>query len=88
MTDDAMKASKAYPEGSIRTITLDRDGIPSAVAGAEAYHDKEGYAYKAYHVPEDVLTIVVVRPDSYVGCFAHDAQAVKTYFSRIFASAD
>ena len=86
--EDIVKVAKTYPEGTVRTIILGRNGIPSVVADAEAYYDKEGYAYKAYHVPEDVLTIVVVRPDSYVGCFAHDAQAVQTYFSRIFASAD
>ena len=81
-------AAQAFPEGTVRTIILGRDGIPSAVAGAEAYHDKEGHAYKTYHVPEDALTIVVVRPDSYVGCFAHDVEAVQKYFSCIFASTD
>ncbi len=82
-----IQVTQAYPEGLVRTVVLGRNGLPTAAAGANVYHDKEGHAHKGYHVAGDGLTLVVVRPDGYVGGFVHDVEGLQAYFSRVFKSA-
>ncbi|TFK91537.1 hypothetical protein K466DRAFT_541543 [Polyporus arcularius HHB13444] len=77
-------AAQASPLASVtQTLVLGRDGVPPAIDGAKAYHDKEGHAYKAYGVDVRVLTVVVVRPDGYIGAFVNDVDGLQTYISRI-----
>lgn len=82
-----INAAQVYPEGLVRTVILGRNGVPPGVAGADAYHDKEGHAHKAYNVAGDRLAVVVVRPDGYVGGFVDDVAGLQTYFSRVFGRA-
>ena len=82
-----VRAAQEYPEGIVRTVVIGRDGVPPSVAGAVAYHDKEGHAHRAYHVPEGEFAIFAVRPDGYVGGFARDLEGLRTYFSRVFVRA-
>ena len=81
-----VKAAAAYPEGLVRTVVLGRNGVPAAVVGADAYHDKEGHAHKGYNVTGDALVLVAIRPDGYVGSFVYDVEGLQTYFSRLFNS--
>ncbi|RDX51467.1 hypothetical protein OH76DRAFT_1346666 [Lentinus brumalis] len=77
-------AAQASPLASVtKMLVLGRDGVPTAIDGANAYHDKEGHAYKAYGVDDGVLTVVVVRPDGYIGAFVNDVDGLQTYISRI-----
>ena len=64
-------------------LILGREGIPDAVNGATTYHDKEGYAHKAYGVNGQTLNVVVVRPDGYIGAFVQDVTGLQTYISII-----
>ena len=64
-------------------LIIGDEGVPTAVDGASAYHDKEGHAQKAYDVNGQVLTAVVVRPDGYIGAIVHDVDGLQTYMSRV-----
>ncbi|RDX54604.1 hypothetical protein OH76DRAFT_1397960 [Lentinus brumalis] len=81
---EVVAAAQASPLASVtKTLVLGRDGVPPTIEGASAYHDKEGHAYKAYGVDDGVLTVVVVRPDGYIGAFVNDVDGLQTYISRI-----
>ena len=79
-----IQAIQAYPAGTVQTVVLGKDAVPQTVDGAKSYYDKEGHAHRAYQVDGDTETIVVVRPDGYVGAVVYDLTGLKTYFSRIF----
>ena len=81
---EILQAIQIYPSGTVQTVVLGKDAVPQTVDGAESYHDKEGHAYRAYQVDGDTVTIVVVRPDGYVGAVVYDITGLETYFSRIF----
>ena len=79
------KAAQTYPTGTVRVVIIGQDGVPSADEGTEAYHDKDGLALRAYRIEgETPPTIVVVRPDAYIGGFVYDVTGVEEYFTRIF----
>ncbi|KAI0765037.1 FAD binding domain-containing protein [Fomes fomentarius] len=59
--------------------------VPTEVPGAKAYRDIEGHAYKAYHAADDALTVVVVRPDGYIGAFVDSVAGVQTYLTKVLA---
>ncbi|RPD65610.1 hypothetical protein L226DRAFT_530850 [Lentinus tigrinus ALCF2SS1-7] len=81
---EVVAAAQASPLAQVtKTLIFGRDGVPVAVGGAGSYHDKEGHAYKAYGVDGQLLTVVIVRPDGYIGAFVYDADGVHTYFTRI-----
>ncbi|KAI8990583.1 FAD binding domain-containing protein [Trametes punicea] len=75
------------PEGTVQTAVLARHAVPKTREGTAAYHDTNGHAFGAYHVEEGKVTVVAVRPDTYIGAFVYDAAGLQTYFSRIFRSA-
>ncbi|RPD65609.1 hypothetical protein L226DRAFT_530852 [Lentinus tigrinus ALCF2SS1-7] len=81
---DIMVVASASPIANVmQTVVLGHQSLPDAVAGAGVYHDKEGHAYRAYHVDEGVLSVFIVRPDGYIGAFVDDVDGLQTYFSRI-----
>ena len=81
---EVVAAAQASPlAGTLNVLILGREGIPAAVDGATTYHDKEGYAHKAYAVEGQALNVVVVRPDGYIGAFVQDVTGLQTYISII-----
>ena len=55
----------------------------------QIFIDSEGHAQRAYDVDatqsrEALPMVVIIRPDTYVGAFVHDAEGVEKYFSKIF----
>ncbi len=83
-TEEVVAAARNSPLGSvIQTLVLDRHGVPAAVEGATAYHDKEGHAHNAYGVAGETLSVVIVRPDGYIGAFVFDVDGLQTYFTRL-----
>jgi hypothetical protein len=50
--------------------------------------DRDGHAHAGYNVPAsgEKVTVVVVRPDGFIGARVHSAVGVEQYFGRIFAS--
>ncbi|KAI0360777.1 monooxygenase [Trametes cingulata] len=78
------QAIDALPKDTYQVVVLGRNGVPKAPgAGVATYHDKEGYAFGAYHVQEDKLTVVAIRPDAYIGAFVYDGEGLNAYFSRL-----
>lgn len=46
--------------------------------------DRDGHAHDGYFVKEGELTIVIIRPDGYVGAITKDESGVEKYFAQIF----
>lgn len=60
-----------------RTITAVADGVTALV-------DSEGHAHDGYLVKDDGgLTIVVIRPDGYIGAITRDKAGLQKYFDNI-----
>lgn len=51
---------------------------------AYALIDRDGHAHGGYFVKAGELTIVIIRPDGYVGAVVKDKDGVERYFGRIF----
>ncbi|KAI0366015.1 hypothetical protein BV20DRAFT_1038622 [Pilatotrama ljubarskyi] len=79
-----LEATRALPDDTYQAVILAQHGVPKARGKVARYHDKGGFAFGAYHVHGDKLTIVAVRPDAYIGAFVYDAEGLPTYLSRIF----
>ncbi len=85
-TAAALDLAKSYSLDVLQVVILKRRGVPGeAVAGNDTstYYDRNGHAYSEYGVG-DSFTIVVVRPDGYVGAVVEDVLEAKEYFSLIF----
>ncbi|KAK0196716.1 hypothetical protein F5146DRAFT_1099167 [Armillaria mellea] len=54
-----------------------------SLEGVSVLVDSEVHARKAYMVEEDSLTIVIVRPDSFIGAIITDVEGVEWYFSKV-----
>jgi hypothetical protein len=85
------------PESAVRGILIVSPESESqgAAAGAQANGlfeqvlvDRDGHAHAGYNVPVsgEKVTIVVVRPDGFIGARVHSATGVEQYFGCIFAS--
>jgi len=51
--------------------------------------DTHGHARRAYDVDatqalKALPSVIIIRPDTYIGAFIHDAEGVEKYFSKIF----
>ncbi len=46
--------------------------------------DRDGHAHDGYFVKQGELTIVIIRPDGYVGAITNNKSGVEKYFERIF----
>ena len=82
--DAVVKTVQSLPEGTAQVVVLARGGVPKARDGTVGYHDSQGYAYGAYYAEEGKVTIVAVRPDTYIGAYVFEADDLKAYFSLIF----
>ncbi|KAJ7167514.1 FAD binding domain-containing protein [Mycena filopes] len=49
--------------------------------------DRAGHAYRVYGVDAEALTVVVVRPDGFVGVVASNAEGIQRYFQKILIAA-
>ena len=77
-----------YPSETISSVLV----LPksAAVAGAvgkvgKVVQDTEGHAYEAYAVPEDGLTVFIIRPDGVIGAIVLGAEGVERYRKLIFS---
>ncbi|KAH9916722.1 FAD binding domain-containing protein [Epithele typhae] len=74
------------PPGVANIVVIDSLGALTTVDGAaEACFDKDGCAARNYHIEAKVFTVVVVRPDGYVGAFVYDINELKEYFAKVVA---
>ncbi|KAH9922279.1 FAD binding domain-containing protein [Amylocystis lapponica] len=77
------------PPQMFRTVLVLPRGRPAGAApdaGADVVvTDRDGHAYEGYAVPEEGLTVVVVRPDGVVGGIVLGAAGLRRYFDGVFA---
>lgn len=99
-TSDSRKAAitstlqimKTLPADTVQSVILSSpstgsqsDMVPSA---DRVLTDGQGHAFAGYKVSDgDDLTIVVVRPDVYIGAIVRTAEELQSYFSRVFTGA-
>ncbi len=65
----------APPDGALESL----DGVDGVLV------DRDGHAHDGYHVKDDGLTVVIVRPDGYIGAIVKDRTGVKKYFRKILS---
>ncbi len=46
--------------------------------------DRDGHAYSGYAVKDGEPTIVIIRPDGYIGAILRDHAGIENYFSKVF----
>lgn len=71
----------------VRTVIILSQGTRAPVDISEADYileDTVGHAYKAYIDNERPFTVVIVRPDTYIGAIASDESAIVQYFEKIY----
>ena len=81
------------PEGAVRAVLIVSPKSKSESRGAGLFEqvlvDRDGHAHAGYNVPVvsgEKVTLVVVRPDGFIGARVHNATGIERYFGCIFAS--
>jgi hypothetical protein len=81
-------ALKRYSAELVQSMLLLPQGQAEAGSDAAQFtrvlEDRAGHAYTGYGVPPAALTLVVVRPDGYVGVVTKAAEDLERYFEKIF----
>lgn len=49
-------------------------------------NDSSGYAHKYYYAADGNSTVIIIRPDGYIGGICKSVYGVKQYYSRIFTN--
>ncbi|THV05570.1 hypothetical protein K435DRAFT_834684 [Dendrothele bispora CBS 962.96] len=88
--DAILATTTAYSKGSIQTAVVHprNSTTTSTTISSPANYvllDRDGHAYKGYVVSESEISVVVVRPDGYIGALVFQPEGLKSYFSKIFA---
>ncbi|THU75398.1 hypothetical protein K435DRAFT_577609, partial [Dendrothele bispora CBS 962.96] len=81
--DAILTTTTAYPKGSIQTAVVYLR-TPTTSSADYLLVDRDGHAYKNYVVSEREISVVVVRPDGYIGALVFQPEGLKSYFSKIF----
>ncbi|KAI5835533.1 hypothetical protein K523DRAFT_359890 [Schizophyllum commune Tattone D] len=84
--DEVAAVVEQYPKGLVDVAVVLPRGTAKGTT-TKANHtltDKDGVAYKAYEVSDDP-TIVVVRPDEFIGAIVKNVDGMEKYFKRVFA---
>jgi hypothetical protein len=90
--DAAMAALKAFPSDTVQTVvivpsTASQEPMSGALKDADAtLVDSEGHAFSGYGCEGNDLTIVIVRPDGYVGAYVRSADGISQYREKVFAA--
>lgn len=77
-------AELAAPYGAaVRTVPIRHTGEEPAETGHATVVDEDGHAAKAYGI--DTETLVLIRPDGYVGAISTDPADIAAYLPRVTA---
>ncbi|KAE9394016.1 hypothetical protein BT96DRAFT_978706 [Gymnopus androsaceus JB14] len=83
---ETIKTFREYPVGIVKSVLL----LPASTAGSFSdladmtLIDSEGYAYTHYVVAQDTPTVVIVRPDGYIGALVTSGRTgIRNYFGGI-----
>ncbi|KAJ7209278.1 FAD binding domain-containing protein [Mycena pura] len=80
--DDIFATTSAYPKSTIQTFAVYK--ASASVQGTADLVDRQGDAYSSYLVANGKTTIVVVRPDGFIGAIVHDDRGLTRYFNHVF----
>lgn len=78
---------KGFPAKLVKTVVLATQGASDfRVTGAPdiAVVDKAGDAFSAYQVTPEKPTVVIVRPDGFVGGIVYGLEGLTKYFGGVF----
>ena len=83
-----LSALAKFPEGSLRTVLIlpinaEHDASVNTKVDY-VLRDTEGHAHNGYGIDASGTSVVIIRPDAYVGAFAISAGGVDKYRSFIF----
>lgn len=79
---------KRYPDGALRVVIILPAGVSPTSGSSNAdfvLEDGEGYAYSNYATQKEDVTVVVVRPDAYIGAAVRGVEGLTKYFGTIFS---
>ncbi|KAE9405399.1 hypothetical protein BT96DRAFT_876700 [Gymnopus androsaceus JB14] len=82
---ETLEALREYPTGIVKSVLL----LPASSAPSSfpdladmVLVDSKGYAYTHYVVAQDTPTVVIVRPDGYIGALVTSGKTgIRTYFA-------
>ena len=80
----------AFPQGTAEIVVIHPKSFAGSVPASEARPhrillDKEGYAFKHYHVDAaDRSRMFVIRPDGFVGAIVNGLEGLKKYADLVF----
>lgn len=90
LSSPVINSLQEYPSGTVKSVVILPKGCshpdPSSTLANYVVEDQGGHGYGAY-VEQDCArpcTIVIVRPDSYIGAMVDSEADVRKYFAKIF----
>lgn len=85
--DPILEKVDKYPEDLVKSFTVLRpdSNCSREVGNATVLVDKQGYAHAAYQIEEEGITVVIVRPDLFIGAVVKGAEGVERYFGKVYA---
>jgi hypothetical protein len=72
------------PTGLSQSFVIEKADVGRSIDGLEILLDKEGHAHTSYLIQSDTLTIIIIRPDTFIGGITVSAAGIFTYFEKIF----
>ncbi|KAJ3832462.1 monooxygenase [Lentinula raphanica] len=86
---ETSEALRKYPSGYLKSVLVlprtDTSNSSSSLVDMTLV-DTEGWAYKNYAVAVDTPTVIIVRPDGYIGALVTSGgSGIRKYFSAIFS---
>lgn len=86
--DSVLRILKGSPSGLVRVVLIVPKSHPDtsgSILGVDiVVRDDEGFAYTNYGLGSDTATVVVIRPDAYIGGILKGSIGVQKYFSMVF----
>jgi len=78
-----------YPADAIQTFVVlpstAHSAVDVVVPVGQVLVDKLGHAHESYLVSAGVPTVVIIRPDGFIGAIIKDDAGVAKYFAKIFS---
>jgi len=79
----ALDSSSKYPEVVVQTMIVTGKEVGD-FGGATIVVDRDSNARSTYLVEEGLMTVVIVRPDGFIGAILYDTDGIDGYFGKIF----
>ncbi|KAJ7592880.1 FAD binding domain-containing protein [Mycena floridula] len=81
--EKVVRVIEGLPSGVAQVLAVFRDST-ARIAGAVSVIDSEAHAHSLYGAAAD-NTVVVIRPDGFIGAKVQDAPGVQRYFDKVFS---